>query len=524
MLDRSLQNCEIVSSSNMERKEDFEFLGNHIVLCIKTNNKPNRLYTNFVNTQMGNIKEKEKVDEKDAPKRHAGYPEKSGHLEDGQRQAVSNLNFMKTGEFFSVRYNNTDKKHITIATMVFNNLIQSALGSGPVPITIYASSNDKIFDILTYLNKTDDNDILCRRWVEGVNSIATYVNDNYDGKEFQAIKKDGKGFITRKDDMDAMEDLKQKFMYHCYLLFNRTFTDLTTCKDMIQTRLVLLEDAKRRLIEASQNLNTDKSPQELKKEIDEEVKKYADKEKEIDTRLSEWKEYFNTLPKGIKFLVKKKIQESFDAFAKDEEKKIFTYESTYSDVEKHFTDEIQSVRNELDEYRIIKKHAFDVFEVFDSLKNLGLNLEEKITSLKCDEVNKVLDSTIRYRQAWYAIHYYECRWLMGEHSLKDVHKHLGTRDVIERRYRRLSMITPLLVMNFEDVPYNFFAYVSEDKPISPVNDLIDLLIVDNADSIPSGVGANVMFLARQAVVFGSKDGSYDSLFDTAAKSCIVDIG
>ena len=111
----------------------------------------------------------------------------------------------------------------------------------------------------------------------------------------------------------------------------------------------------------------------------------------------------------------------------------------------------------------------------------------------------------------------------GRILLKDVYKHLVTKDVIERRYRRLSMITPLLVMNFEDVPYNFFAYVSEDKPISPITDFMDLLILDNADTIPAGVGANVFFLAKQAVVFGKEEKLNDSVFDVSSKSCIVNI-
>ncbi|HHT93928.1 MAG TPA: hypothetical protein GXZ66_10585 [Clostridiaceae bacterium] len=523
MLDRSLQNCEIVSNINMERKEDFEFLCNHIVLCIRTNNKPNRLYTNFVNTHTGNIKQKEKVDEREAPLRHAGFPEKEGHLANGQRDAINNLNFMKSGEFFSVKYANTDIKLSTIKSMVFNNLIQSALGSGPAPITVYAGNDETIKDLLAYMNMQDEGNTLCKRWLEGINTIATYVNDKYDAREFQAITKDGKGFITKKDEMVAIDDMKQKFMYNCFLLFDRNFTDLTTCRDLLQTRLVLLEDAKKRIIEASQNLNFDKSPQELKRKLDEDISKFTDRQNKLNARLNEWKEYFNSLPKGLKFLVKKKIQEKFEGFVQDEEKDIFSSDSTYEDVEKHYNDKIQTVKNGLDDYKKDKKYAFDVLDALDALKNLGIDIENKLTSLTLDEVNEILDSTVRYHQVWYALHYYECRWLMGEYSLKDVYKHLVTKDVIERRYRRLSMITPLLVMNFEDVPYNFFAYVSEDKPISPITDFMDLLILDNADTIPAGVGANVFFLAKQAVVFGKEEKLNDSVFDVSSKSCIVNI-
>ncbi len=523
MLDRSLNNCEIVSNVNMERKEDFEFLCNHIVLCIKTNNKPNRLYTNFVNTQMGNVKQKEKVDEKEAPMRHAGFPEKDGFLSDGQRNVINNLNFMKNGEFFSVKYSNTKAKLSTIKTMVLNNLIQSALESGPAPITVYAGSEETIKELLAYMNMQDEKETLCKRWLEGINSLATYVNDNYSSNEFLAITKDGKGFISKKDEMVAIDDMKQKFMYYCFLLFNRNFTDLTTCRDMLQTRLVLLEDAKKRIIEASQNLNFAKSPQELKQKLEEDISKFAEKERQLENRLNEWKEYFHTLPKGLKFLIRKKIQEKFESFVQEEERNIFTPDSSYDDVEKHYNDKIQNVKNEIEDYKKNNKYAFDVFDALEALKNLGVDLEERLTSLNLDNVIKILDSTVRYYQVWYALHYYECRWLMGEYSFKDVYKHDVTKDVMERRYRRLSMITPLLVMKFEDVPYNFYAYVSEDKPISPITDFMDLLIVDNADNIPAAVGANVFFLSKQAVVFGKEEQSNESLFDVSGKSCIANL-
>ena len=98
MLDRSLQNCEIVSNINMERKEDFEFLCNHIVLCIRTNNKPNRLYTNFVNTHTGNIKQGEGG--RGNPIEACRFPEKEGHLANGQRDAINNLNFYEKRRVF----------------------------------------------------------------------------------------------------------------------------------------------------------------------------------------------------------------------------------------------------------------------------------------------------------------------------------------------------------------------------------------------------------------------------------------
>jgi hypothetical protein len=103
------------------------------------------------------------------------------------RDAINNLNFMKSGEFFSVKYANTDIKLSTIKSMVFNNLIQSALGSGPAPITVYAGNDETIKDLLAYMNMQDEGNTLCKRWLEGINTIATYVNDKYDAREFQAI-------------------------------------------------------------------------------------------------------------------------------------------------------------------------------------------------------------------------------------------------------------------------------------------------------------------------------------------------
>lgn len=95
-------------------------------------------------------------------------------------------------------------------------------------------------------------------------------------------------------------------------------------------------------------------------------------------------------------------------------------------------------------------------------------------------------------------------------------KHSITKEAIEKRYHRLAMISPLLVSRFADIPYNLFAYVSDDKPIAPVYDFIDILIIDNADKISAGIAACTFYLAKKAIIIGKKDTDKESLLSQAS--------
>ena len=530
MLDRTLKNCDVVSSSNIGKKEDYLFLCNHIASCIKTNNKPNRLYINFVNTQLGESASKPTIDDIEGYKRHCGFPSYEGHLTDNERSALDQLNSLKTGEFFAIKSTDSNGKYKIIKSMVFNNYIYEALGDGPAPVIVYSGNDDSVKEILESfksLERTDSDNILYKHWIENVNSTATYINDEYTGKEYQHITKDGKGFMTKIDNIKTIEENKNKFMYNCFLVFNQSFNDLTTCKDTLHSRLYQLEDTKKRLIETLVKLKEKgislEYTTDLRKKLEDKIKSLKDEEDKLSSRLNEWKEYFDNLPKSFKFLMKKKIEERFNNFIKDDERDGITLDSSFEDVDRYYNNKITETQSRNKDLLNDEHLKLSIFELFDIFKKNGVDIEDRITSFELSEVNKVMDSTVRYHQIWYAIHYYECRWLMGEFSMKENFMHSITRDAINRRYRRLSMISPLLVMQFEDLPHNFYAYVSEDRPISPIHDFIDLLILDNAEGMQAGIGANAFYLAKQAVVIGTEEKEDDCLLKVAGQINLVNI-
>lgn len=534
MLDISQKNRDTVLNSNIENKDDFIFLSEHMVSCIKTNNKPNRLFNAFALALDGKAPEtRPEISDTEGMKRHKGYHDKEGSLTDGQRNAINRLNTMKSGDFIAIAADDERKKLEAIKSIVYTSYITEALGDGSAPVIFYAGEDKSIDALLRSFreleSKAPDN-ILFRHWLQNVNSTATYVSRTGENSEYQQITKDGQGFINHADVARKIEENKKLMIYNCYLVFDVSYTDLTSCKEALHTRIFQLDDTKGRILDAANEINAkgikidfSKDKDTLCKEYEKNIEEISNELNKPSARLALWKEYFDNEPKGLPFLIKKKIKERFNAFITEEERQFITEEMTYPDVEKIYTELIRKQEEKYSGRLNEEKLKLAFFRLLDIFKKNGVDIGNDIKTTDIYEINRIMDSTVRYHELWYTIHYYECRWLMGEFSLKDSMKNSITREAIEKRYRRLSMISPLLVSKFSDIPFNLFSYVSEDKPIAPVYDFVDILIIDNADSIDAGIAAGTMYLAKRAVVIGKRDAEKESLLIQAGIKGISEI-
>lgn len=243
-------------------------------------------------------------------------------------------------------------------------------------------------------------------------------------KIYQHITKDGQGFITNADTLKKIEENKKLMIYNCYLVFDLSYPDITSCKDAIHTRLFQLDDTKSRILDVTHELKSKGIKLDLTKGINELRKESENIISEINTeiekranRLKEWKEYFNNEPKGLPFLIKKKIKERFNNFISEEERQFITEEMVYTDVEKLYNELIKQQEEKYSEELNEEKLKISFFDLLDIFKKNGVDIEDKIKVIDVDEINRIMDSTVRYHELWYAIHYFECRWLIGEFSL-----------------------------------------------------------------------------------------------------------
>ena len=88
----------------------------------------------------------------------------------------------------------------------------------------------------------------------------------------------------------------------------------------------------------------------------------------------------------------------------------------------------------------------------------------------------------------------------GEDELSEKQKGTNYKNVLDKFYNRLSMITPCLVMTFYMLPKQFLAY-GYQKSFFLYN-YIDLLIVDEAGQVSPEIAAGAFSLAKKSIVVG----------------------
>ena len=143
----------------------------------------------------------------------------------------------------------------------------------------------------------------------------------------------------------------------------------------------------------------------------------------------------------------------------------------------------------------------NLIEIVEKLEQILSNEKQENIITKTDEQDLWLDVNTRYVSFWLAVHYYEARWLQNECALTEKQKGTTYANVLINFYRRLSMITPCLVMTFYMLPKQFAIY-NEDDNRQFLYNMIDTLIVDEAGQVSTEIGTCSFALAKKAIVVG----------------------
>lgn len=136
--------------------------------------------------------------------------------------------------------------------------------------------------------------------------------------------------------------------------------------------------------------------------------KYREKINENDIQIVEMNKCKNAIIKEVEELTQKKIA-----------------------IEK-MLNELKECFHKLNEYQILpsKEKEINIWNKFDIC-----------------ELNSLLDGA-RYAEFWFAVHYYESRWLIEENPINDKQKGKTFENVLNIMYHRLAMISPCMVMTF----------------------------------------------------------------------------
>jgi hypothetical protein len=115
-----------------------------------------------------------------------------------------------------------------------------------------------------------------------------------------------------------------------------------------------------------------------------------------------------------------------------------------------------------------------------------------------------LDTENRHKSFLLATHYWEGRWLLETRKMQDLSNrkdYLEPTDRLIRKWRRYSMLTPVIVSTLYVAPALFTAK-QDGRNYEPVLECADLLIIDEAGQSPPELAAATFALAKKAVVVG----------------------
>ena len=172
---------------------------------------------------------------------------------------------------------------------------------------------------------------------------------------------------------------------------------------------------------------------------------------------------------------------------------------------KGFHNCLNALKQEIDIYFVPTPKDIPLEEAERKIEKQRLWKEKQVSEMNVEGINSLLDTTLRYLSFWFAIHYYEARWFSSDYRLTDKQKPRRYANVQQKRFHRMAMLTPCMVMTFFRLPGVFATGEPNKEEKSFLFNYIDLLIVDEAGQVSPEVALPSFGLAKKALVVGDEE-------------------
>lgn len=477
---------------------------------------------------------------------HYGQFNKSFPLSTSQRQTIHS--FIKDqketpSSVLAVNGPPGTGKTTLLQSIIANELINHILQNKNAPRIIATSANNQaitnILDSFQNINNIE-------RWLPNLPTLGTYLTNN-NANNYQTIRNDKQGFngfyfTEFENNTDNFNHLKSYFLskynsyqtnstcitienavsnlkkevlenckkidlilssFHDRLTFETNFFPLNT----IQEKKNILEEKEKNLLALRNNLNNIKKYQREdfdlffnanSQSILEKVfkKQNAKRDKKIQLYLASspieainsCKSYDEASSKLLDIL-KQKTQD-------------LTNEEI---VIKNLRAEISNATTILNNYIINNEYLESIWANYlldfsDSEKATKERLFENISVY--EQINIILDLTLRYKSFVLSIHYWEGQWLLKKQE-SDCKQNKGLQAINEF-YERSSCLTPLFVSTLHSLPNfcNYFQFVDEKWEQEYIYNLFDLLLVDEAGQVTPEMGIPAFSFSKRALIVG----------------------
>lgn len=423
-----------------------------------------------------------------------------------------------------------------------------------------------IIDSFGKINSCFD-EIFEKKWIDNSDSFATYMPSQMrvaeaERKGYQHTDISGASFFELIESEENRSASKDLFLQNYNDFYCDEVDDICQCKDEIHKCLLKIDaqrleclniiskisEVLREHYSYSKNdiIEIIKTPCEQEKALDEmtnnlkeevsslqtKEEQFDDKRKNFKARYRKWNEEYHRLPWYIRLfkffpMFKRRISNfifgymldseltylhrsmDFDSIIREYKNQICILDKEIFDIQAT-SKELQSKidlleKKKLDLQELVNTMTYAIEEAYSLLPKLR-ELSPKSEDVKnktIQELNDLLDK-VRYMEFWLSVHYFEAKWLITENTITEKQKGKNFKTVLVTMYRRLAMLSPCFVMTFYMLPKNFKAYDGNEKKNFYINDLIDLLIVDEAGQATLEVAAASFALANKAVVVGDE--------------------
>lgn len=477
------------------------------------------------------------IDSLSAMAARCGHSNSKFPLAGAQRDALAQVLAMDEGEILAINGPPGTGKTTFVLSVVASMWVNAALKEQEPPLIIAASTNNQaVTNIIEAFGKDfeENDEPLSGHWLPEIKSYGGYFPasslESEAAKNYQTAS-----FYRTLEDPEYFEQAEMVFLLKAKEIFDdisldsvlkvkqRLHAELKTCHRQFE----LLQNAWHELERTKNRCNEEIgfTPEMAKENKLVEMGDLSHELELVNQSLAQWKQYCGdesiwlTLLSSVPLIARKRrllrelfIESHFSSAARN-----IINANDAIDPEVALSQWMDGQRKKIKQVELV----LESWNVLLAEKTLAEELWRKEVSplvpatgdiKNLDDLDKVLDISLRFKLFQLAVHYWEARWLL---DCREQENDLSTQvqsgkekmglKVVRPRWLRRMKLTPCIVSTLHSLPghMTFKAFEGEGKFRDDylINE-IDLLIVDEAGQVAPDVAAASFALAKRALVIG----------------------
>lgn len=452
---------------------------------------------------------------------HGGQMNGKFHLADSQRTALHYTTAIQNGEILAVSGPPGTGKTTLLQSVVADLVVKCALNNLDPPIIVATSANNQaVTNIIDSFSSVQSVGIknLEQRWVTGVKSFATYMPSlsktkeaQEKGYQFTSIRNcEFIGEVEKEIENSIVQMRESSAAY-----FGKDFYSVRDVKTALLAELKEIDFLRRQLISLSSEIHGFTGNNELVAFVEKLEQQKHDAEVKVSkyqNRLLEWEKTYESISRFQRLFsfipaIKKAISAKLVVAASADEMNFINDKVTFAEISKYYSEQIVDWNNHI---ASITGMLHTANQFLDRAKEMVLRLKTKncvmsilrdgkLTKFDLENISQLIDTKIRYIEFWIAVHINECRFLEREYTVTDLQRGTTHRNVLEKFYRQIALLSPCFVMTAFKMPSNFKCYDG-----GYLFDYIDFLIFDEAGQCSPEIAAANFSFAKKALVVGDE--------------------